>query len=217
MYFEYGEKEINHLKAKDKKPAAVIDRVGEVRRAADPDLFSSVVHHIVGQQISTKAQQTIWNRLTNSTGKVTPEAIDRMDAKELQSFGISFKKASYIKDFALKVSSGAFDINAVWQMPDEEAVAALSGLKGVGVWTAARSPNSKIALRQNAKCARTRFAVKDRKKQAILSRRAGIDATTNFPHSHLTRKNCKNKPQIHLPASLAVLPHTQFRYFYNKF
>ena len=136
MYFEYGEKEINHLKAKDKKPAAVIDRVGEVRRAADTDLFSSVVHHIVGQQISTKAQQKIWNRLTNSTGKITLEAIDRMDAKELQSFGISFKKASYIKDFALKVSSGAFDINAVWQMPDEEAVAALSGLKGVGVWTA---------------------------------------------------------------------------------
>lgn len=69
MYFEYGEKEINHLKAKDKKPAAVIDRVGEVRRAADTDLFSSVVHHIVGQQISTKAQQKIWNRLTNSTGE----------------------------------------------------------------------------------------------------------------------------------------------------
>lgn len=60
MYFEYGEKEINYLKAEDKKPAAVIDRVGEVRRAADTDLFSSVVHHIVGQQISTKAQQTIW-------------------------------------------------------------------------------------------------------------------------------------------------------------
>lgn len=172
MYFEYGEKEINYLKAKDKKPAAVIDRVGIVRRTADTDLFSSVVHHIVGQQISTKAQQTIWNRLTNSTEKITLEAIDRMDAKELQSFGISFKKASYIKDFALKVPSGAFDINAVWQMPDEEAVAALSGLKGVGVWTAARFPNSKIALRQNAKRARTRLAVKDRKKQAILSRRA---------------------------------------------
>lgn len=67
------------------------------------------------------------DRLTNSTGKITPEAIGGMDAKELQSFGISFKKASYIKDFALKVSSGAFDINAVLQMPDEEAVAALSG------------------------------------------------------------------------------------------
>lgn len=92
MYFEYGEKEINYLKAKDKKPAAVIDKIGIVRRTADTDLFSSVVHHIVGQQISTKAQQTIWNRLTNSTGKITPEAIGGMDAKELQSFGISFKK-----------------------------------------------------------------------------------------------------------------------------
>lgn len=102
MYFEYGEKEINYLKAKDKKPAAVIDRIGKVRRAADTDLFSSVVHHIVGQQISTKAQQTIWNRLTNSTGKITPEAIGGMDAKELQSFGISFKKSLVYQRLRLK-------------------------------------------------------------------------------------------------------------------
>lgn len=147
------------------------------------------------------------------------------------------KKASYIKDFALKVPSGAFDINAVWQMPDEEAVAALSGLKGVGVWTAemillfcmqrpnvfsfgdlailrgggcewftairqstgnflkstandfpltavrqacisgrlpaARFPNSKIALRQNAKHSRPRLTVKGMEKAggSIATRR----------------------------------------------
>lgn len=55
------------------------------------------------------------------------------------------------------------------------------------------------------KHARPRLAVKDRKKQAVLPRRAGIDATTDFPRSRLTRKNRKSKPQIHLPASLAVL------------
>lgn len=45
---------------------------------------------------------------------------------------------------------------------------------------------------------------KDKKKQEILSRRAGIDATKDFPHSHLTRKNCKSKPQIHLPSSMSM-------------
>ena len=56
MYFAYGETELSYLRQKDKRLGAVIDRVGHVQRAVDTDLFSSVVHHIIGQQISTKAQ-----------------------------------------------------------------------------------------------------------------------------------------------------------------
>lgn len=63
MYFQYGDKEIEYLKSKDKKLAEVIDKVGHIDRTVDTDLFSSVVHHIIGQQISTKAQQTIWLRV----------------------------------------------------------------------------------------------------------------------------------------------------------
>ena len=63
MIFQYGEKEIAYLKQKDKRLAEVIDRIGMVEREVDSDLFSSVVHHIVGQQISTKAQATIWQRM----------------------------------------------------------------------------------------------------------------------------------------------------------
>ena len=59
MYFQYGDKEIEYLRSKDKKLAEVIDKVGHIDRTVDTDLFSSVVHHIIGQQISTKAQQTI--------------------------------------------------------------------------------------------------------------------------------------------------------------
>lgn len=61
--FEYGQKEIEYLKSKDKKLAACIERIGHIKRAVDTDLFSSVVHHIIGQQISTKAQATIWQRM----------------------------------------------------------------------------------------------------------------------------------------------------------
>lgn len=95
-----------------------------------------MVHHIIGQQISTKAQQTIWLRLNEKYGHVTPEVIDSADAAELQSLGMTFRKAEYIKDFSHKVVSGEFSLEAVWHMSDKEAVEALSSLKGVGVWTA---------------------------------------------------------------------------------
>ncbi|WP_077610307.1 DNA-3-methyladenine glycosylase family protein [Clostridium sp. Marseille-P2415] len=56
MYFEYGSKETEYLKKKDKLLGAAIDRIGHIERAVDCSLFSSVVHHIIGQQISTSAQ-----------------------------------------------------------------------------------------------------------------------------------------------------------------
>lgn len=136
MYFAYGETETEYLKKKDKKLAEVIDKIGHVEREVDPDLFSAVVHHIVGQQISTKAQHTIWQRMRDAYGQVTPEAIGNTETSRLQSFGITFRKAEYIKDFAGKVLRDEFNLAAVEQMPDEEAIAALSGLKGIGVWTA---------------------------------------------------------------------------------
>lgn len=136
MYFEYGEKELNYLKSKDRKLAEVIDIVGHLDRQVDEDLFSAVIHHMIGQQISTKAQQTIWNRMQRAYKEVSPDIIGRAKLEELQSFGITFRKAEYIKDFSEKVLCGAFDIAAVRQMPDKEAITTLSGLKGIGVWTA---------------------------------------------------------------------------------
>ena len=56
LYFASGETEVSYLRQKDKRLCEVIDRVGHIERAADTDLFSSVIYHIIGQQISTKAQ-----------------------------------------------------------------------------------------------------------------------------------------------------------------
>ena len=62
LYFQYGKQETAYLTSKDARLGAVIERIGHIDRAVDDDLFSSVVHHIVVQQISTRAQQTIWQR-----------------------------------------------------------------------------------------------------------------------------------------------------------
>ena len=136
MYFAYGETELSYLRRKDKRLCKVIDCVGHIDRAVDPDLFSSVVHHIIGQQISTKAQATIWARCQDALGAVNAETILSAGVPKLQSLGMTFRKAEYITDFAEKVHTGAFDLDAVEHMSDEDAIRALSTLKGIGVWTA---------------------------------------------------------------------------------
>ena len=75
MYFAYGEAEASYLRQKDKRLCQVIDRIGHIDRPVDTDLFSSVVHHIIGQQISTKAQATIWQRMQDALGTVTADSI----------------------------------------------------------------------------------------------------------------------------------------------
>ena len=136
MFFAYGETELTCLRAKDKRLCEVIDKIGHVDRVVDTDLFSAVVHHIIGQQISTKAQATIWQRMQDALGTVNAETILAAGVPKLQALGMTFRKAEYITDFAQKVLDGSFDIEAVWSMPDDEAIKALSSLNGIGVWTA---------------------------------------------------------------------------------
>ena len=136
MYFEYGENEITYLRNKDKKLSEVIDQIGMIEREVDTDLFSAVVHHIIGQQISTKAQATIWQRMKETFGEVNAVTVVAGDISKLQSLGMTFRKAEYITDFARKVHEGVFDLEKVAQMSDEAAIKELASLKGIGVWTA---------------------------------------------------------------------------------
>lgn len=136
MYFQYGDKETEYLKKKDKVFGEVIEKIGHIEREVDSNLFSSVIHHIIGQQILTKAQATIWRRMKEQFGEVTAESILAADIPELQSFGMTFRKAEYIKNFAEKVQSGTFDLEGISLLPDNEAIKVLAALKGIGVWTA---------------------------------------------------------------------------------
>ena len=132
MFFAYGEKEITYLKQKDKRLAEIIDKIGMIEREVDTDLFSAVIHHIIGQQISTKAQATIWQRLQEGLGSVNADTILTSGIDRLQSFGMTFKKAEYITDFAVKVQNRAFDLEGIWDKTDDEAIEELSSLKGIG-------------------------------------------------------------------------------------
>ena len=136
MYFQYDESATEYLKQKDKRLAEVINKIGKIEREVDNDLFSSVVHHIIGQQISTKAQATIWQRMQDHLGTVNADTILTAGTNRLQSFGMTFKKAEYITNFAAKVKNGTFDLQGIWNKSDAEVITELSGLKGIGIWTA---------------------------------------------------------------------------------
>lgn len=135
-YFQYGEKELSYLKSRDKRLSEVIDKVGMVKRRVIPDLFAALVHSVIGQQIATKAHETIWQKLLARFGTITPAAIASISREELQRFGITFRKADYIQSAARKIIRGEFDIEELHGMTDEEVCNRLSSLDGIGVWTA---------------------------------------------------------------------------------
>lgn len=136
MIFKYGKKEIDYLKSRDKKLGEVIDQIGRIRWEVEPDLFAAVVQNIVAQQISGSAAASILERLWEKLGGVTPETVAQTDVETFRQCGVSQRKAEYIKEFADKIMTGAFDLAAVAKMPDAEVITALTSLCGIGVWTA---------------------------------------------------------------------------------
>lgn len=135
-YFGYGTTEIEHLKARDKKLGEAIEQIGFIQRAVQPELFPALVNSIVGQQISTKAQITIWGRMQERFQPFTPEVLAEASLEELQSCGISMRKAIYIHGIAFSILDGVIDLDALPTMSNEEVCAQLTRLKGIGLWTA---------------------------------------------------------------------------------
>ena len=136
LFFVYGAQETEYLKARDPRLGAVIDTVGPIRRAVTPDLFAALINAIVGQQISTKAQATIWARLCAQLAPLSPATIAAAPPAALQGCGMSLRKADYIRGIATAVLDGSLDLQALSALPDDDIIRRLSALKGIGVWTA---------------------------------------------------------------------------------
>lgn len=134
--FIYGQKEIDYLRLKDKKLGAAIDKIGMIKREITPDPFIALISSVVSQQISKKAAETVWNRLVPLLGSITPERIAQLELAEIQSCGMSARKAGYIKGIADSALTGRVDFNGLQMLSDQEIIKTLSSLHGVGVWTA---------------------------------------------------------------------------------
>jgi DNA-3-methyladenine glycosylase II len=131
--FEYGAKEIAWLSKRDKKLGAFIERAGFLERELEPDLFAALVSSIATQQISNAAAETVMKRFEKQFS-LTPACLGAATVEEIQSVGISFRKAAYIKGFCDAVNDG-LDLEALRALSDEEVAARLLPVKGIGPWT----------------------------------------------------------------------------------
>ncbi len=101
------------------------------------DHFSALVRAITGQQLSTKAASTIYARLVAlMPGGVTPAALVSLTDEQMRAVGMSRQKIAYFRDLAEKALSGALPLDAIDEMGDDEVIAALTQVKGIGRWSA---------------------------------------------------------------------------------
>ena len=135
-YFEYGDKEIQHLKEKDSILGYVIDEIGRVKRPIEPDVFSSLISSVIGQQISNQAALTVKMRFLNLVEEITPKNIVNTRITDIQQCGMTMRKAEYIKGIAESVMRKELDFETLKKLPDKEVIHQLTQLKGIGEWTA---------------------------------------------------------------------------------
>lgn len=117
--------------------AEVIDAIGPCALPARRGRFKSMVRAIVSQQISVKAAQSVFARVTGAAGGfVTAERIGRLSMDELRACGLSGQKASYIDDLARRVRTGELRLDRVGRLDDEGVIEHLTQVRGIGRWTA---------------------------------------------------------------------------------
>ena len=108
------------------------------RERTSIDLFGALLRQIVGQQISVAAAKTILGRLAALFGNEapTPTSLLAIDPERLRSVGLSRQKASYVRDLAQRIESGALELDRLTELPDDEVRRQLMAVKGIGRWSA---------------------------------------------------------------------------------
>jgi len=128
---------VSHLKKSDPVLAAIIKRVGPFRMDYGEPVFHSLAQSIVYQQLNGKAAATIFDRFAALAGDpVTPTGILKLKPEQMRSVGLSKQKSSYLRDLAERANRGELDFKRFPAMSDEEVIASLTQVKGIGVWTA---------------------------------------------------------------------------------
>src|SRR5436190_3225160 len=127
-----------HFRKADPVIAGVIKQVGPCTLKPQRDRFNMLVRSIISQQISTAAARSIRAKLEAliAPEKVRPEVLARFSLEQLKSAGLSSQKATYLHDLAAKAADGTVQLKTVGRKSDEEIIAELIQVKGIGRWTA---------------------------------------------------------------------------------
>ena len=134
---DYSEAQ-RHLARRDRILKRLIADIGHCTLRQEPNRFASLARSIISQQISTKAALAIRTRLeaVSTGGRLTADGILSLSDEGLRAAGLSAAKAKYLRDLAQHVSSGTVRLQTIHKLSDEEVIAALTPIRGIGRWTA---------------------------------------------------------------------------------
>ncbi|WP_197033119.1 DNA-3-methyladenine glycosylase [Thiomonas sp. FB-Cd] len=120
----------------DRVMRKLIPEHGQAQLQSRGDAFQTLARSVVGQQISVKAAQSVWDRLLVLVGQATPERLLQHKPQALRQAGLSQRKCEYLQDLAAKFEAGQVHPRQWDSMPDEAIIAELVAIRGIGRWTA---------------------------------------------------------------------------------
>jgi DNA-3-methyladenine glycosylase II len=132
----YWEEACEHLMKKDRVMRKLIPQFGDARLATRGDAFVTLARSIVGQQISVKAAQSVWDRFAALTRRITPAGVLKLKVDDMRTSGLSARKIEYLVDLALHFQDGRLTPKKWPSMADEDIINELVAVRGIGRWTA---------------------------------------------------------------------------------
>ena len=133
---EYWDDACRHLVKSDRVIKRLIPQFGQARLESRGDAFVTLARSIVGQQISVKAAQTVWDRFTQLSRRLTPSQVLKLKVDDMRAAGLSARKVEYLVDLALHFEQGQVSVKAWTQMSDDDIINELVAIRGIGRWTA---------------------------------------------------------------------------------
>jgi DNA-3-methyladenine glycosylase II len=133
---EYWDEACKHLTRRDRVMKRLIPQFGEACLQSRGDAFTTLARSIVGQQISVKAAQSVWEKFAALPRRMTPANVLKLKVDDMRGAGLSARKIEYLVDLALHFDSGAIHVESWREMGDEDIIAELVGIRGIGRWTA---------------------------------------------------------------------------------
>ncbi len=132
----YWEQAKVELMKRDRIMKKLIPRFGDLQLVRRGDPFMTLARSIVGQQISVKAAQAVWERVMAACPKMTPAQVKRQGPVKLAACGLSKRKADYLLDLSAHFTDGSIHEKDWSSMEDEDVIAELIQIRGIGRWTA---------------------------------------------------------------------------------
>ena len=136
LVYERNDECVQYLIKSDNRLGCLIKYIRKVELVLEPNGFKCLVKYIIGQQISDKARETIWNRLQMRFKDITPQNFITIDAEDICNVGLSRRKALCIKSLSKKIDEGYIDLENLKKESNKAVISILTEVKGIGKWTA---------------------------------------------------------------------------------